>query len=540
MKFTYRCGQQPLPGYTIKRGIGWGGFGEVYFAVSDSGKEVALKWIRSNLDVELRGVQQCLNLKHPHLVHLYDLRTDAVGQNWLVMEYVSGEPLSSIITRHPNGLAPELACEWFQGLAGAVHYLHEHGIVHRDLKPGNIFLENGVIKVGDYGLCKLIGESQHAGMTQNVGTVHYMAPEVTTGNYNRQIDIYAAGVMLFELLTGHVPFDGHTAGEVQMKHLTSTPNLEGLPPALKTVIERALAKNPANRYASMADMSRRVQAALRTEPVPPPRSAPPPRPPQQKPPPIPVVKLVPLAVDDTPPPAPPEPPPMRRFADLCGMLVWSVALSALFAAGWALFVRKADWSALTDTFFLATAASWAVIIPSRLWGGLKTLEDSWTRRLVLMCCGFGVGLFALWLDGYALPLPWSPSGQVDALQPWAGPEGGEPRNFFTSLYHENRSMPLLACYLGYFGLMFLVLRWWKNTEPTRGRRVSLKPLIATVFWGYILLFLLPSAGQRHTALVAMATAAIVVQFVSPWRERVAVLKRKYRLPAAARAGRVAS
>jgi hypothetical protein len=170
---------------------------------------------------------------------------------------------------------------------------------------------------------------------------------------------------------------------------------------------------------------------------------------------------------------------------------------------------------------------------------LKTLEDSWTRRLVLMCCGFGVGLLALWLDGYALPLPWSPTGQVDSLQPWAGPEGGE-RNLFTSLYHENRSMPLLACYLGYFGLMFLVLRWWKNTEPTRGRRVSLKPLIATVFWGYILLFLLPSASQRHTALVAMATAAIVVQFVSPWRERVAVLKRKYRLPAAARAGRVAS
>ena len=68
MKFTYRCGQQPLPGYTIKRGIGWGGFGEVYFAVSESGKEVALKWIRSNLDVELRGVQQCLNLKHPNLI----------------------------------------------------------------------------------------------------------------------------------------------------------------------------------------------------------------------------------------------------------------------------------------------------------------------------------------------------------------------------------------------------------------------------------------------------------------------------------------
>src|SRR5260370_9437948 len=76
MKFTYRCGQQPLPGYTIKRGIGWGGFGEVYFAVTDSGKDVALKWIRSNLDPELRGRHQFLNPNHPHLLHVYAPTTD--------------------------------------------------------------------------------------------------------------------------------------------------------------------------------------------------------------------------------------------------------------------------------------------------------------------------------------------------------------------------------------------------------------------------------------------------------------------------------
>jgi hypothetical protein len=541
MKFTYRCGQQPLPGYTIKRGIGWGGFGEVYFAVSDAGKEVALKWVRSNLDVELRGIQQCLNLKHPHLVHLYDLRSDAVGQQWLVMEYVSGEPLSAILSRHPNGLAPELACEWFQGLASAVHYLHEHGIVHRDLKPGNIFLEGGVIKVGDYGLCKLIGESQHAGLTQNVGTVHYMAPEVTTGNYNRQIDVYAAGVILYEMLTGRVPFDGQTAGEIQMKHLTSTPSLSGLPAELKPVIERALAKNPAHRYASMADMSRRVMAAVRPDPAPAPRPAPkpaavpkpaPPPPPRE---PIPVVKLL----EPVTPPAPP-PTPTERMAEISGMLVWAVLLSALFASAWALFVRHADWSALTETFFLTTAAAWAVIVPTRLWGSVKTLEDSWTRRLILMCCGFAVGLLALWLQGYELPLPWTGAGQVDALLPWSPPaDGPGPRSFLTGLYPENRSMPVLACYLGYFGLMFLVLRWWKSTEPTRSKRFSLKPLIATAFWGYLLLFLVPSVPQRHTALVSLCLASVVVQTVSPWKERVAVLRKKCRLPVAARAGRVA-
>ena len=77
MKFTYSSGQQPLDGYTIKRGIGGGGFGEVYYGLSDGGKEVALKLIRSNVDIELRGMSQCLNFKHPNLVELYDLRTDA-------------------------------------------------------------------------------------------------------------------------------------------------------------------------------------------------------------------------------------------------------------------------------------------------------------------------------------------------------------------------------------------------------------------------------------------------------------------------------
>src|SRR5688572_26461616 len=104
MKFTYACGQKPLAGYEVKHGIGRGGFGEVYFALSDGGKEVALKLVRTNLDVELRGIRQCLNLKHPNLVHLYDLRTDGQGDHWLVMEYVRGEPLSAILAKHPKGV----------------------------------------------------------------------------------------------------------------------------------------------------------------------------------------------------------------------------------------------------------------------------------------------------------------------------------------------------------------------------------------------------------------------------------------------------
>ncbi|QDS97751.1 serine/threonine-protein kinase [Adhaeretor mobilis] len=253
-RFTYASGTRPLDGYTIKRGVGSGGFGEVYFAVSDAGKEVALKLIRRNLEVELRGVKQCLNLKHPNLVSLFDIRTDDLDDQWVVMEYVSGASLEDMIERHPAGMPKDMALEWFEGIASAVAYLHDHGIVHRDLKPANIFIDEGGVKIGDYGLSKFISCSRRSGQTESVGTVHYMAPEIANGRYGREIDTYALGIIFYEMLTGHVPFEGESVGEVLMKHLTAEPDFSVIEQPYRKIIEGAMAKDPDVRIKSVADM----------------------------------------------------------------------------------------------------------------------------------------------------------------------------------------------------------------------------------------------------------------------------------------------
>jgi hypothetical protein len=254
MKFLYASGSRPLDGYTIKRGIGRGGFGEVYFATSDAGKELALKHVERNLDVELRGVSQCLNLKHTNLIDLYDVRYDDQGEAWVVMEYVSGESLKDVIDRNPNGLPLEEVDHWFRGIAAGVQYLHDHGIVHRDLKPGNIFEDGRTVKIGDYGLSKFISCSRRSGQTESVGTFHYMAPEIGKGVYGKEIDIYALGIVLYEMITGRVPFEGESSQEIIMKHLTADPDLSAVPVAYRGLIQRAMQKDSDKRFHDVGDL----------------------------------------------------------------------------------------------------------------------------------------------------------------------------------------------------------------------------------------------------------------------------------------------
>ncbi|MFN5436997.1 MAG: serine/threonine-protein kinase, partial [Planctomyces sp.] len=262
MKFTFGPDTRPLDGITIKRAIHRGGFGEVYYAVTDAGKEVALKLLHNNLEVELRGVSQCLNLKHPNLVTIFDIRQDAERDHWIVMEYVGGQSLHDALQQHPDGMPLQQVLNWLTGMTAGLNFLHDRGLVHRDLKPANIFSDGGVVKVGDVGLSKFISESRRSAQTQSVGTVYYMAPEVARGRYGREVDVYSLGIMLYEMMTGRVPFEGESAGEILMKHLTAEPDLRLLPTPLRAVLAAALEKDPERRIHDVETLQQRFREAV--------------------------------------------------------------------------------------------------------------------------------------------------------------------------------------------------------------------------------------------------------------------------------------
>jgi hypothetical protein len=510
MKFTYGSGSRPLDGYTIKRGVGKGGFGEVYFAVSDGGKEVALKLVRGDGEVELRGIQQCLNLKHANLVYLQDLKTGRDGNSWLVMEYVAGKPLHEILAlpEHKKGLPRELVRQWFGSLARAVGHLHDRGFVHRDLKPANIFIEDGVLKVGDYGLCRILSASQR-GQTQSVGTVHYMAPEISTGNYGRPVDIYACGILLYEMLTGKVPFDGESAGEILMKHLTKTPDLSDVPFEYVPIVARALAKDPAQRYESLAEMARAVESIGRPGAAPVVRPAAPRV--MARPDSTPAIEQIPSVV----------PAPAVSVRGQVGELSGSMAMAAVLAllttmVLWAAFLQSIPHQDLALMFFLTVGVSWAVLIPGKFWTAQRDRER-WGRRLAMGSLGALIGLGAMWLDGWTptWPLPHRAAANGSMAQ-LLGP--GDPL-----------SMSANAGFLAYFGLCLGALRWWKMTDRRRKHWFSLFPLLAAGFWGGVLLFMLPNYDQRSVGFASLVMAAAIVQCVSPWEAPPPPTPRRLRL-----------
>lgn len=499
-KFTYKTGDKPLPGYTIKRGIGHGGFGEVYFAVSDAGKEVALKLLHSDADREADSAKRCLNLKHPHLVSLYDIVTDADRASWIIMEFVAGKTLADLIREHPKGLPRDKVRTWFEQMARAVAYLHDHNIVHRDLKPGNILMENEVVKVGDYGLCKIISQSQQFQHTQGVGTVYYMAPEVARGDYGKAIDIYAAGVILYEMLTGKVPFQGETSAEILVKHQSSQPDLQPVPQEFRPIVQKALQKQPEQRFGSMSEMADAVARLGR------PRNDEDGNPPTEP-------EDLKRTRKQVPPLVLPVRTDWRRYAAEGS---WSLGLASVLAFLWMIpwiAVENALHEAREITqygmaLFLITLASWLVMILSWL---LQHFEwPSLQKRILLALGGAGLGAVAAWLNGHSL------SGDM--------PEPGATGVFSSLLADLGQSCPLptAACgYMAYFGLAFFALPWWKWVSRSRNPRWNLWRVLASGLVGVLLAVFWPgstSDGLQSwgVGLVVLIATAVIVQAASPW------------------------
>jgi serine/threonine-protein kinase len=252
--------------YVIKRKLGSGGMADVYLAEDQElGRRVALKLLddRHASDEQFverfrREAQSAAGLNHPSIVSIFD-RGQAEGTYYIAMEYLDGRTLKELLIR--NGpTPPAIAIDYARQILGALSFAHRNGIVHRDIKPHNIIVRpDGRLKVTDFGIARS-GASQMTEAGSIVGTAQYLSPEQARGApVDPRSDLYSLGIVLYEMLTGKVPFTGDTPVEIAMKHLSQVPDPPStlrpdVPHDLDAVVMRALAKDPDQRYGSAEEM----------------------------------------------------------------------------------------------------------------------------------------------------------------------------------------------------------------------------------------------------------------------------------------------
>src|SRR2546421_469776 len=248
--------------YKVVRKLGTGGMANVYLAEDQElGRSVAIKMLdeRHSQDEQFverfrREAKNAAGLSHPNIVSIYD-RGQAEGTYYIAMEYLEGRTLKELlVARGPTPLA--VAIDYTRQILAAIGFAHRNGIVHRDIKPHNVIVgPDGRVKVTDFGIARS-GASQMTEAGSIIGTAQYLSPEQARGApVDETSDLYSVGIVLYEMLTGEVPFTGETPLEIAMKHLSTVPEPPSklrpeIPHDVDLIVLRALAKDPADRYES--------------------------------------------------------------------------------------------------------------------------------------------------------------------------------------------------------------------------------------------------------------------------------------------------
>src|SRR3954451_17836460 len=252
--------------YRIVRKLGAGGMADVYLAEDQElGRRLAIKILNDRqahddqfVERFRREAKNAAGLSHPNIVSIYD-RGEFDGTYYIAMEYLEGRTLKELIVR--NGPTPvPIAIDYARQVLSAIAFAHRNGVVHRDIKPHNIVVgRDGRLKVTDFGIARS-GASQMTEAGSIIGTAQYLSPEQARGAHvDQRSDIYSVGVVLYEMLTGEVPFGGDTPVEIAMKHLSAVPPVPSdlnpkVPHDLDAIVLRALAKDPEQRYQSSEEM----------------------------------------------------------------------------------------------------------------------------------------------------------------------------------------------------------------------------------------------------------------------------------------------